>query len=250
MYLLKIFVKFFLMPPGVFIALAIGYGGWCLVRKHFLRGIAMLGCGMVMWSLAAAPVSDALLKPLEKGLTIPKDPAGDVVIVLGAGTNSERPDPLGKGGPSQTTLTRLIVGARLSRQLNIPLIFSGRGDSLDAASTNGIIVRYLADLGVAHRRIIIENKSKDTYENAAFSAKICMEKGFQRPILVTSGYHMKRAVHLFSEEKMNVLPFPAKLDTWKGKRYTWMSYLPGDFQRSAIALHEYLGLLYYQYFRF
>lgn len=209
----------------------------------------MLACGMVMWSLAAVPVSDALLKPLEKGLTIPKDPTGDVVIVLDAGINSERPDPLGTGGPSQTTLARLVVGARLSKQLNIPLLFSGRGNSLDAAATSEIVMRYLTDLGVAHSQIIIENKSKDTYENAAFSGKICMEKGFQRPILVTSSYHMKRAAQHFRDKGLKVLPFPSELGTWSGRTYTWVSYLPRNFQKSTIALYEYLGLLNYRHFR-
>jgi uncharacterized SAM-binding protein YcdF (DUF218 family) len=247
MSLLKILVKSLLIPPGIFIMVAMGYGGWCLARKHYLRGGAMLAMGILAWGLAIAPLADALLKPLEKGLTLPKDPTGDVVIVLDAGTNSERPDAMGKGGPSQTTLARLVAGARLSRNLQIPVLFSGRGNSLDAASTSGIVERYLIDLGIAPSRIIIENNSKNTYENAVFSTAICREKGFSQPILVTSGYHMKRAVQIFNDQDMRVLPFPLNLDTWKGKSYSWESYLPGNFQRSAIALREYLGLLYYGY---
>jgi uncharacterized SAM-binding protein YcdF (DUF218 family) len=141
----------------------------------------------------------------------------------------------------------MIVGARLAKQLNVPLLFSGRGNGIDPAATSDIIVRYLADQGLARSRIFIENQGRDTVENAVFSAAICKNKGFQRPILVTSGYHMKRAEQIFKDEKMIVLPFPSKLDTWSGKRYTWKAYLPGNFQRSATALREYLSLLYYRY---
>lgn len=247
MDLIKNIIKPFLLPPGIFIGLIVSYGSWCLVKKKYLRGFIFLFLGIAAWGLSTLPVSDALLGPLEKGLTIPQDPVGDVIIVLDAGTNSERPDPLGKGGPSQTTLNRIVVGARLSKQLNIPIIFSGMGNRLDAASTSEIVVRYIMDQGVGRSLIFIENKSKNTFENAVFSAVICRSKGFQRPILVTSGYHMKRAVMYFKDEKMNVLPFPSQLGTWSGKKYTWISFLPKDFQRSSLALHEYIGLLNYRY---
>ena len=246
MFVLKNLIKPFLLPPGCFILLVICYGAWCLIRRHFFRGFAFLTIGIIAWGLSISPVSDMLLRPLESGIVIPKNPSGDVIIILGAGTNIEKPGPLGKGTPSLIMLPRLMAGARLHKNLGIPILISGQGDSRDVNATKTIMSLYMKALGVSAGKIIIENKSRNTYENAVFSVKICRDKRFEKPILVTDAYHMKRAVLCFQDEDLNTLPFPSGFETWNGKRYTWVSFLPGDFRSASIALREYLGLLYYQ----
>ncbi len=58
---------------------------------------------------------------------------------------------------------------------------------------------YLIDVGVPAKDIIIENKSRNTHENAIYSYKIFKEKGWlnKRILLITSGFHMRRAVACF-----------------------------------------------------
>lgn len=248
MYFMKLIFKSFLMPPGIFIVLIVGYGSWCLARRHYPSGLSLLVFGILAWGLSTVPVADTLLRPLEKGMAIPADPMGDVIIVLGAGTNGERPDPLGKGGPSERTLTRLVVGARLHRNLGLPVLASGRGNGRDPEATVLVTKRYLIDMGVPANQVIVETKSRDTKENAAFSAEICRAKAFKRPILVTSAYHLKRAKRCFDAEGLKVLAFPSSFETWQGKRYPWTAYLPGNYRRSSTALHEYLALLQYRLF--
>jgi len=236
----------FLLPPGIFILFGISYGFWCLIKKNTYRGVLFSALGILAWGISIAPVSDAILKPLESIFNIPENPAGDVIIVLGAGINSEKPDFSGKGAPARKMLPRIVTGVRLQKKLGIPLLISGRGNSLNDGSTRTTLIRYLTDFGVPFGSILIEDKSRNTAENAAFSTRICQEIGLNKPILVTSAHHLKRAMLCFRHEGLQVLPFPSGFETWDGKRYTWMSFLPGDFRKSSIALHEYLGLLYYR----
>ena len=245
MSVLKNLILPFLLPPGIFILPLVGYGIWRTARRHFFHGVSFLFLGILAWGLSIPPVGDSLLRPLESAFTLPEKPTGDVIVILGAGVSSERPDPLGKGAPSERMLSRILAGARLQKKLGIPVLVSGRGDGRDAEAVRSVILRYMKDLGVMDHNVIIENKSRNTAENAAFSAKICREKGFQHPILVTSAYHLKRASACFAHEGLSPTPFPSGFETWKGKIYSWKSFLPGDFRKSSIALREYLGLLYY-----
>ena len=110
-----------------------------------------------------------------------------------------------------------------------------------------IVKRFLVDLGVPSEEIIIEDKSRDTFENAKFTQEICVRLGFKNSILVTSAYHLKRAIMTFEKVGLEVLPFPAGFKSWQGKNYRWKSYLPGDFSTASIATKEYLGLVFYKF---
>ena len=69
----------------------------------------------------------------------------------------------------------------------------------------------------------------------------------RNPILVTSAYHLERAVMSFEKVGLKVLPFPAGFKSWQGKQYRWKSYLPGNFLTASIAIKEYLGLVFYKF---
>jgi uncharacterized SAM-binding protein YcdF (DUF218 family) len=83
-------------------------------------------------------------------------------------------------------------------------------------------------------------------ENAKKVRRICKRCGFQHPILVTSDYHLKRALWSFRKAGLNCVPFANGLASRKGRSYSWEYYLPGSFERVSQYLHEYIGLLYYR----
>ena len=199
------------------------------------------------WALSISPVSDAMIKGLESEYRIPKNVKGDVIILLGHGVFDEAPDLTGLGAPSGIYLTRIVTAVRLQKKLHIPIIVSGAEVPEDKVVKDHIVKRFLIDLGIPADKIIIEDKSRDTFENAEFTQKICQRLGFTNPILVTSAYHMKRAVMSFEKVGLKVLPFPAGFKTWQGKQYSWNSYLPGNFLTASIAIKEYLGLIFYKF---
>ena len=67
----------------------------------------------------------------------------------------------------------------------------------------------LIDLGVPEDQILVETRSINTTQNARYSAEILREHGFTQPILVTSAFHMKRAVLNFKKQGIDVVPYPA-----------------------------------------
>jgi uncharacterized SAM-binding protein YcdF (DUF218 family) len=236
-----------LLPPGIFISILIITGAWFLYKKKRNTGIVTLIFGCFMWALSISPVADSLIRGLESQYGIPKKVQGDVIILLGHGIFDEAPDLTGLGAPSGIYLTRMVTAVRLQKRLNIPIIVSGAEVPDDKVIKDHIVKRFFIDLGVPAEQIIIEDKSRDTFENAMFTQKICARSGFKNPILVTSAYHLKRAVMSFEKVGLKVLPFPAGFKSWQGKQYHWNAYLPGNFLTASTAIKEYLGLVFYKF---
>jgi uncharacterized SAM-binding protein YcdF (DUF218 family) len=138
----------------------------------------------------------------------------------------------------------MVTAVRLQKRLKIPIIVSGGTVFKHIKGEAPIVKRFLVDLGVPSHMIIPENKSRDTRENARFSADICVRSGYTRPLLVTSAFHMKRAVRSFQMAGIEVSPVPANFKSWPNRRYGWHDYLPGRLKDASMATREYLALLF------
>jgi uncharacterized SAM-binding protein YcdF (DUF218 family) len=87
--------------------------------------------------------------------------------------------------------------------------------------------------GIDLSRIILETKSKNTYENATFCASLVAPKSHERWLLVTSALHMPRAVASFKNAGFDVDP--------------WQVYdALSEASMVSPAIHEWLGLLAYR----
>lgn len=248
MFMAKKILGPFLLPPGIFIILLIFSGVWFLFKRHWKIGALNCSIGIFIWVLSISPVSDVLLRGLESQFKMPEKPQGDVIILLGGGIYEGAFDLSGIGTPSEEMLGRTVTAVRLQKRLNIPIIVSG-GQVFKYMSSDAVIGRrLLIDLGVPPNRIILEDKARDTFENAMYTKEICLKSGFKKPILLTSASHMSRSVLSFKKVGMDVMPFPVNFKTWDNKKYTWDDYLPDPwgFKDTYIAMHEYLGLLFYK----
>jgi uncharacterized SAM-binding protein YcdF (DUF218 family) len=239
--MLKNIITPFIMAPGIFIVFLLALGGWFLYRKNWQPGITNLIMGCLMWLVSIAPVSDGLLSRLESDYLVPKNPHGDVIILLGHRVYAKAPDLTGLGAPSDHMFGRVVTAVRLQKSLNVPIIVAG-------ASVSPIVKRFLMDLGVPSSKIIIEDESTNTFQNAEFTSKICVMSGYEKPLLVTSAYHMRRALLSFEKAGSKVTPISAGFRTWPDKRYRWNEYLPGDFGKVSIAIKEWVGYLAYKRF--
>lgn len=83
------------------------------------------------------------------------------------------------------------------------------GTPLEAEITH----QYFKDFQINENRIIIENQSKNTRDNAKNTSKILKGMSDKKWVLVTSAFHMKRSMHLFKNEGLNVLPYPVDYHT-------------------------------------
>jgi uncharacterized SAM-binding protein YcdF (DUF218 family) len=248
MYILKKLITAFILPPGIFILVMLLAGTFLLAFKRRLTGILLVLFGLLMWGLSISPVTDRMLtglvRDIQSGTNLPR---GDVIVLLGGGVDDRLMDLSGKPGILPASLVdRLVTAARLAARLQVPIIVSGGRAPGGRVAEADAARRYLLDLGVPAEEIITEGASTVTFENAENVRTICRRRGFTRPILVTSAYHLKRALWSFEKVGLPCTPFANGLASLPAKDYRWEHYLPASFEAAAHYLHEYIGLLYYR----
>ena len=90
----------------------------------------------------------------------------------------------------------------------------------------------------------METNSRNTWENARETMKL----GYEKVVLVTSAYHIKRSVYCFNRQGVSVIAAPTDYKCDRGYNYDFFSFLPSIscLNNSYLALHEYVGLLIYR----
>ena len=218
-----------------------------MARGRRRSSLLCLLTAVIMWLAAIAPTADLLLRPLEARYPLPGALDGDVILVLGSALYAGAPDIDGVGAPSAEACERLLAAARIQRRTGLPIILSG-GRVLPHQELMGpVYQRFLKGIGVPANRIILENRSRDTFENARYSWEICRQRGFRRPLVVTHAAHMPRAMFCFRRLNVPATPVPCGFRTWAGKTYHWPAFLPRSYDGLAAALHEYIGLWAYRW---
>lgn len=107
--------------------------------------------------------------------------------------------------------------------------------------------KFLMAMGIAEESILIETESRNTAENAIYTAKILNQKQWKKIILITSAFHMKRSEALFRKQGLAVLPFPTDYRSLKPE-FSWDALIPstGALDTSTIAIKEWMGIIAYK----
>ena len=207
------FLKFgasWLLPPGIFIVALFALAWYAWKRRGERRIAALLfALTFVFYLLCTSVVAERTLGWLEQAYLPPAEPAGDVIIMLGGGAMPDSPDVDGVGALCASPANRLLTAVRLQRKLGVPILLSGGQVYEDTGAEAKIARRMLIDLGVPEEQILVETRSVNTTQNARYSAEILRAQGLTQPILVTSAFHMKRAVLNFKKQGIDVVPYPA-----------------------------------------
>jgi len=143
-----------------------------------------------------------------KPVPLKKTGAYSCAIVLG-GFSGE--DANGNGF-FNTSADRFIEGLKLftTGKVTHILISSGNGNLIhDNFAEADWVKTQLKQFNVPDSSVLIENRSRNTIENAAFS-KILLNKNHLQPpyILVTSAFHMRRSLNIFKKTNLDVIPYP------------------------------------------
>jgi len=246
----KLFTAWFL-PPGLFITVMVIWAMFSLRKKKAGLFILMLIYAGFIYGLSITPVSNRLILPLENSYTqlnIKSISSHDVYVVLGGGVHDKSPDLGSTGSPMGDTLQRLVYAFRLYRIQPLPIIVSSGKSFKCQAAEAPIMKRYLVQMGIHGKDIYMDTTSRNTYENAVAVKRICKKIKCRKIILITSAYHMKRAVFSFRHVGLtNIIPAPSDYKTNRSC-YNLMSYMPsmGALLNSYRALHEYIGTFYYK----
>ena len=158
----------------------------------------------------------------------------DVIIMLGGGAIRDSQDVDGEGTLCASPANRLLTAVRLQKRLNLPILLSGGQVYSDTGAEAMIAGRILQSLGVPENKILLETKSVNTTQNAIFSAEILREKKFIKPIIVTSAFHMNRAVLNFRQQGFEVIACPTDFLVPRNPKFHYTKLRP---QAEALLLN-------------
>lgn len=234
MYLVNKIVWFFLNPVIVPVALGLAALVW---RKRFLGWCAL---GLV-WFASTLSCVFLLGLPLERPYlstqTVESLPSADAIVLLGGGIGKVE----GMAYPDMFEgADRVWHAARLWKSDKAPIVVVSGTNDLFAA------VPLLTDLGVDRAKIVVDNASRNTYENSRFVERLLGEG--RSVLLVTSAWHMPRALGNFSKTSLDVVPAAADFSIHNGYLadghwWDWVFPAPGNLDRSSYLFKEWLGKL-------
>lgn len=233
-----------LMPIPVILMLLIGGLGLLLFsRFHRLAaGLLMAGTGLLLvFSTAFLP--ERTLSGLENVYPVLSDPpAAEWIVVLGGGAKggADRP-PASRLGES--SLYRIAEGVRLARMLPGAKLVTSGGSFKGGAASAQLMAEVAAAWGIERTRILVHSEPVNTEGEAHVMTRRIEKK--DRVILVTSAFHMPRAVVLFEKAGIPVIPAPAghMVDPDRAERHIGHQ-LPqaGNLKYAERAFWEWLGM--------
>jgi uncharacterized SAM-binding protein YcdF (DUF218 family) len=248
--LLKILAQWAMPPASMAAGLGIA-GVLALLRWRRLAWLVASVAVLETLALSLPPVSDALIQPLEREARAHASAPAccyDAIVVLGGGVSPAAPphtlEPdLGDGAD------RVWYAAQLFHRGVAPRIIVSGGAFL-AANNGGpataeaeAMRRVLKDFGVPDGAIVSEGTSLNTIQNIGHVRE--MAKG-GRVALVTSAYHVRRAMALANRIGLDAAPFPTDFHAPAEARPWWENWAPtvAAMNWSVVALREYLALLF------
>jgi uncharacterized SAM-binding protein YcdF (DUF218 family) len=238
----------FLLQPSTLMLGAVIAGAiliataWKRLGRRLLWGAiaALLICGL-------SPLGDLLIRPLEQRFAhADLERGGPIagIIVLGGAEDSRAegaPQVAGLNEAAERYTEAVILARRLPE---VRLVFTGGSGALlrtqaPEAETAG---RLFVALGIAKERLVLEQESRDTYQNAQFAARLLDPKPGERWLLVTSAWHMPRAIGCFRRAGFAVEAWPAD---YRASVARFNDSFPDGLRRIDFVVREYVGLLAY-----
>ncbi len=247
----KIF--WFILQPSTLLALAFLFG---LVRlyaldfEHARKWLTGVAVGMLV--LGFSPLSEFLIAPLENRFTRPRLDDGAAIagiIILGGAEDSRSGDPQSLMGLNEAG-ERVTEGVALARRFaTAKVVYSGGSGDLFyvKAAEAALAGKLLEALGLEKSRLVLEPVSRNTAENATMVRAMVTPKPGERWLLVTSAWHMPRAIGCFRVVGFDVEPWPVDYRTVRAFDISnILLHMPDGLRRVDFAAREYLGLLVYR----
>lgn len=238
-------LKFLVLPPVCFLILAAL--GWLLGRPWPRVGRPVMIAAFLLLYLASTPfIGGILLRSLQTSpplVVTDTAPGAGAIVILSAGYYRDAPEYGGDtAGP--LTMERLRYGAKLQRELGLPVLVTG-GTIHDAIYS---LADVMADALENEFHVAVrwrEDRAHDTFQNAQFSARLLEAEGIDTIYLVTHAWHMPRALASFEAAGVHVVAAPTifsgPFDPGIG------DFVPGagGLHATRFALHEWIGRLWY-----
>jgi uncharacterized SAM-binding protein YcdF (DUF218 family) len=245
-------IEVFLIPSNLIALLGL-VGLLAVIVARQRLGRACIAASVLLLAICGwSPLGPAALMALENRFTKPVigRPATGIILLGGAvdtHISSERAtlamNEAGERLTATVDLSRRYPDARIFLSGGASHILGGNANMTESQVAHDILV----SLGVSSQRIKMEERSRNTCENGTESAALIRPQQGDLWLLVTSAYHMPRAVACFRAAGFEVTPYPVDYRT-RGeaelKRPT--TSIAVGLAATDLAIHEWLGLLTYR----
>ena len=227
-----------------------------LVAGHFTRPRLARWSGSVtlaaLLTVSILPIGDILLRPLEAEFPPRVAPAHiDGIVVLG-GVEDPRATAAWSEPQLNEAAERLTAAAALAIvHPEARLVFSGgsgrlRNTVLGQPEIPSVAVDFFVSLGIDPDQITWEDQSRNTAENARFSYEVAAPASGETWVLVTSAFHMGRALASFEAAGWGDM-IPGPVDYRTGSFSDGIGWnLSGNLEILNIAIKEWVGRLAYR----
>lgn len=250
LYLSKI-APLFVYPLGLALLLAVV--ALALIGRAGGPARATLGIAiLLLWGASTPVVSDAIAGSLEHRfppMPVTSARHAEAIVVLGGGIAGPQPPRL--TADLADAADRVLHGARLYRAGKAPRIILSGGDlpTLGLSASEAPAMRgLLMEWGIPEQALVVEDRSRNTRENAVNTRQVMDELGIEDVLLVTSATHMRRALATFRAAGVDARPVPTDYRVVDRSARGVIDLLP-DAHALALtsdALKEYLGFVVYR----
>ncbi|MGJ3260812.1 MAG: YdcF family protein [Rhodospirillales bacterium] len=247
-YLSKIF--WFVASPGNAFLIALLLGLF-LTSTRFKRSGKTLVTIAICFALVATfvPVGPYLVKALEDRFPAPESlPAKiDGIVVLGGVIDPHLSAERGRLAIG-AAVERITMSAELAQMHpEAKLVYTGGSASLlrqDVKEADMVAGLYKA-LGIPVERLTLEREARNTWENAKFTMEMMAPGTDETWILVTSAFHMPRAVGAFRRVGWEMIPYPVDYLVLPSISFPGPLDFGAGLGGIANAGHEWIGLIAY-----
>lgn len=244
-------IALFIFPPGINLIMAV-LGYFLLKKFKRIALFLLIGSFASLLILSLPFVAGSLNKSLQTEPAITQKQINELskvdreniaIVVLAGGRLRLSPEYGHIDSVSSSTLQRIQYAAWLHRKTGFPILVSG-GSLYGESTPEAVLMNQTMTSAFNIAPKWIEYQSKNTLENAQFSANILFENKISEILLVTHAVHMQRAKAAFESFGFTVTAAPTGFDS---SSPGWMSFLPSAeaLHKSQQALHEKVGRLWY-----
>lgn len=246
------FVPLFIYPVGLLFCILIVISILIFTRRLRAAQTFLIAGILLVFVAGNGWTAYKLIRSLEdryRPMSVEDTPQGDVIVVLGGGIALPLPPRLYTelNGSSD----RLLHALRLYRAGKADYILLTGGNVFDQPGLESAshYARELLELwGVPSTAIVMERESRNTIQNAEYTAPVLRERQWTKVLLVTSATHMHRSMLAFRSAGIEAIPVPIDFQAVDSAEPEALSWIPSANALGATthALHEYLGRLWYR----
>lgn len=244
---------------------------WTLIRPDTLILLALLASFIAVWvkgtqvsrafvslatlmglTIAIFPIGDLLRAPLERAY--PSQTALetiDGIVILGGSASVDLSTEWNQVQLNESA-ERMTAGLALARRFpNAKVLFTGGNARLwkgaDFKTEAGIAKVFFEEQGLYPHRIAFDRQARNTYENATFSYELANPMPDEQWVLITSAYHMPRAMAVFRKAGWtSIVAYPVDYRSLPFAQGIGWDF-SGHLEALNVAIKEYFGLVAYRY---